>query len=244
MSVLIYTDNPKTGETGMVLRELRSRGVKTDYKAPWDISLPDFEPDYELVYVPSNMLHRGSTFELLHRLLTLRRLDEDAVVVNPVESMLHYSKEHLTLQLSKLGLPHPETVITENIDQAYEFAVRLLEEGREVVLKPICMARGIGVIKLSRIRSREDLLQFLVWYTREHGQGVFYLQEFIPNLGYDVRCFVIDGEVVGREKRSNPGDFRYNVAVGGEAEHFNDSVYDELSIKVAEAVGLKITGLD
>ena len=87
-------------------------------------------------------------------------------------------------------------------------------------------------------------MQFLVWYIRTHGQGVYYLQEFIPNLGYDVRCFVINGQVVGREKRSNPDDFRYNVAAGGSAEPFENSVYDELSIQVAEAVGLKITGLD
>ncbi|MCK4703821.1 hypothetical protein KAT55_10705, partial [Candidatus Bathyarchaeota archaeon] len=130
MSVLIFTDNPNTGETQLVRRELIDRGIETDYKAPWDISLPDYDPDYDLVYVPSNMLHRGTTFELLHRFLILRRLDENATVINPVESMLHYSKEHLSLQLSRLGLPHPETMITENVEKAYGFAERLLEEGR------------------------------------------------------------------------------------------------------------------
>lgn len=244
MSVLIYTDNPVVAETALVLKELRSRNITTEYLAPWDITLPGFDPDVDIVYAPSNMLHRGTTFEMLHRLLILRELERDAVVVNPVNSMLNYSKEHLSIQLSKLGLPHPETIITENIELAYQFATRLLDEGKEVVLKPICLARGVGVMKLSRIRSREDLMQFLVWYIRTHGQGVYYLQEFIPNLGYDVRCFVIDGEVVGREKRSNPDDFRYNVSAGGSAEPFENPVYDELSVQVAEAVGLKISGLD
>lgn len=99
-------------------------------------------------------------------------------------------------------------------------------------------------MKLSRIRNRGDLMQFLTWYSRSHGKGVFYLQEFIPNQGYDIRCFIIDGQVVGREKRSNPDDFRYNVSVGGQAEPFNYSIYDELAIGVAEAIGFKITGLD
>jgi len=244
MSVLIYTDNPVVAETALVLKELRSRNITTEYLAPWDITLPGFDPDVDIVYAPSNMLHRGTTFEMLHRLLILRELERDAVIVNPVDSMLNYSKEHLSIQLSKLGLPHPETIITENIERAYQFATRLLDEGKEVVLKPICMARGVGVMKLSRIRSREDLMQFLVWYIRTHGQGVYYLQEFIPNLGYDVRCFVIDGQVVGREKRSNPDDFRYNVSAGGTADPFEDPVYDELSVQVAEAVGLNISGLD
>jgi RimK family alpha-L-glutamate ligase len=244
MSILIFTDNPTTGETGLVRRELKDRGFNVDYLAPWDISLPDYDPDYELCYVPSNMLHRGSTFELVHRLLILRRIEESAIVVNPVESMLNYSKEHLSLQLNKLGISHPETLITENIKTAAGFASSLLAEGKDVVIKPICLSRGTGVSKLSWIRSREDLTQYLLWYTRNFGEGVFYLQEYVPNLGYDVRCLVVDGEVVGREARSNPEDFRYNVAAGGKAESFENDVYDELAVRVADAVGLNITGLD
>lgn len=244
MSVLIFTDNPTTGETGLVRRELKERGINVDYLAPWDISFPGFKPDYDLCYVPSNMLHRGSTFELVHRLLILRRIEESAVVVNPVDSMLNYSKEHLTLQLNKLGIAHPETLVTENIEKANDFALRLQADGRDVVIKPICLSRGTGVSKLSWIRSEEDLTQYLLWYTRNFGEGVFYLQEYVPNLGYDVRCLVIDGEVIGREARSNPEDFRYNVAAGGSAKPFEDDQYDDLAVQVAEAVGLNITGLD
>ena len=244
MSVLIFTDNPTTGETGLVRRELKERGYDVDYLAPWDISLPGFEPDYDLCYVPSNMLHRGSTFELVHRLLILRSIEESALVVNPVDAMLNYSKEHLTLQLNKLGIPHPKTLITENIEAATVFASQLIADGKDVVIKPICLSRGTGISKLSWIRSREDLTQYLLWYTRNFGEGVFYLQEYVPNLGYDVRCLVVNGEVIGREARSNPDDFRYNVAAGGSAEPFEDDIYDELAVRVAEAVDFKITGLD
>lgn len=244
MSVLIFTDNPTVTETGLVLKELKNRGIPTKFKAPWDVAFPKFKNTADLIYVPSNMLHRGTTFELLHRLLILREMENNATMINPLNSMLNYSKEHLTITLNKIGLPHPKTIITENIDDAFNFASNLLNNGREVVIKPICLARGIGVIKLSKIRSREDLLQFLVWYSRSHGDGVYYLQEFIPNQGFDIRCFVIDGEVVGREKRSNPDDFRYNVAAGGVAEPFEDASFDELSVKVSESVGLKICGLD
>lgn len=246
MGVLIFTDNPTVHETQLVLRTLRDRGIFTKFLAPWDISMPDVpEFDADVVYVPSNMLNRGSTFELIHRLLILRQLDQAVgAVINPVDSLLQYSKEHLTLQMARLKLPHPETIVTENIDRAYSFASDLLDSGRKVVLKPLCKGRGVGVILLNRIRSREDLLQFLTWYGRAHGQGVYYLQEHVPNQGYDVRCMVIDGEVVGREKRSNPEDFRYNVSTGGSAEAFDDPVHDELAIKVAETVGLKITGID
>ncbi len=215
-----------------------------DYLAPWDIELPDFEPEYALTYVPSNMVHRGSTFELVHRMLILRQLEESGMVINPVDSMLNYCKEHLTIQLSKLGLPHPETLITESIESALGFASRLLDCGKEVVLKPIGLSRGVGVIKLSRIRTRRDLSQYLVWYTRNYAKGVYYLQEYIPNQGHDIRIFIIDGKVIGREKRFNRDDFRYNVAVGGSAVPYEEDIYDELALKVSDAVGLKITGLD
>jgi RimK family alpha-L-glutamate ligase len=245
LSVLIFTDNPGVQEVKLVAEELRRREIRVRLMTPWDFSLPNMpELDAGVVYAPSNMLHRGSTYELTHRLLILRELERNAVVVNPVESMLLYSKEQLTVRLSSLGLPHPKTIATENVEEAYNFSRELLEQGREVVLKPTCGARGVGVTKLSGIRRRDDLLQFLVWYTREHAEGVYYLQEYIKNLGHDVRCLVIDGRVVGRERRFNQKDFRYNVAVGGSAEAFNDPIYDDLSVEVAEASGLKICGVD
>lgn len=246
MGILIFTDSPSVAETRLVVNEVEARGIPTQFMAPWDVSMPEApEIDADLVYVPSNMLNRGSTFELVHRLLILREFErQGGVVINPVENMLLYSKEQLTNQMLRLGIPHPSTLVTENVERAHEFATELLDSGRNVVLKPLCRGRGVGVTLLRDIRSREDLLQFLVWYTRAHAYGVFYLQEFIPNVGYDVRCMVIDGEVVGRERRSNPEDFRYNVSAGGIAEPFNDPVYDELSVEVADAVGFKISGVD
>ena len=246
MSVLIFTDSPSVTETRLVMEGLRARGIHTRFMAPWDFSIPELEElDVDMVYVPSNMLNRGSTFELIHRHLILRELERQVgTVVNPVDGLLNYSKEHLTLQLWRLGIEHPRTLATENIDEAHDFASGILDSGSTVVIKPICKGRGVGVTWLNKIRSRKDLLQFLNWYNRSHAQGVFYLQEYVPNLGYDVRCMVIDGEVVGREKRSNPEDFRYNVSAGGSAEAFDDPVYDELSVRVAEAVGLKISGVD
>jgi len=245
VSLLVFSDNPGVDETQLVLKEVNKRDIPTDFLAPWDMSLPDMDVrDYQVVYVPSNMLHRGSTFEFIHRLKLLRGLAEQAKVINSVESMVDYSKENLTLSLKKHDLPHPRTLITENHEIAKRFSIERMKAGKEIVLKPICRARGIGVTRLSTIWKRGQLNQFLVWYSRNLGQGVYYLQEFIPNHGYDIRCLIVGGRVVGREKRTNPEDFRYNVAAGGLAEPFEDDIYDELALKVADLINLDITGID
>ena len=245
MRLTIFTDEPALPEVRLIAGAAKDRGLETRVLAPWDVSLPPTgELEADVYYIGSNILNRVSPLELLHRLQILRVFDDMGVVINPVEGILNYSKGHLTLRLRTLGIPHPETLITENVERAYEFASSLLDSGRRVVLKPLCRGRGIGVVMLDRIRSRRDLLQFLTWYNRVHGQGVFYLQEYIPNRGFDIRCFVIDGEVVGRERRSNPDDFRYNVSLGARAEAFQQPIYDELAVEVAEAVGLKIAGID
>jgi len=246
LGILIFTDTPKIVETQLVVNEIEARGIPIELTAPWEVSMPDPpDIDADIVYVPNNMLNRGSTFELIHRLLVLENFERQAgTIINPLESILRYSKENLTCRLSRLGIPHPRTLITENVEQAYRFAADLLDAGQNVVLKPLCRGRGVGVTMLQDIRSRGDLLQFLAWYNRIHAYGVFYLQEFISNRGYDIRCLVIDGEVIGRERRSNPEDFRYNVSVGGQVEPFNDPVYDELAVEVTEAVGFKISGVD
>ena len=246
LSILIFTQDPAWPETRLVTKAAKAREIPFSFIATWDLSMPNMSKiSADIVYVPNNMLNRFSTFEFMHRVLILQELDRQiGTVINPVKSMILYSKGHLTIQMARFDIPHPRTLITENITQAYEFAADLLDSGRNVILKPLCRGLGIGVIRLDKIRSRQDLLQFLVWYNRAHAKGVFYLQEFVPNYGYNIRCFVIDGEVVGREKRSNPEDFRYNVSAGGKAEAFNDPIYDELAIKVAEAVGFKIVGID
>ena len=105
-------------ETQLVREELRKRGIEHSFLAPWDFILPTIpDLDVDLVYVPSNMLNRGSTFELIHRLLILYEFEHQVGnVINNVDRMLQYSKGNLTVQLGKLGLPHPRTVVTENIE--------------------------------------------------------------------------------------------------------------------------------
>jgi len=90
----------------------------------------------------------------------------------------------------------------------------------------------------------ETMLRYLLWYSSEYGSRVFYLQEFVENLGYDIRLFVINGEVVGRMKRTVLNDFRYNLAQGGLGETFQGSEYDSLAVESVRALGAEVAGVD
>ncbi|MDQ1279829.1 MAG: ribosomal protein S6--L-glutamate ligase [Thermoproteota archaeon] len=245
LEFLIFTDNPTLEETLLVFNEARNRRMNVSIKVPWDMSLPKTFKSSSIVYVPSNIFNKGSYFEFLNRYLILEELGKDAkVIVNPLESLLHYSKAYFSIIASKQGIPHPKTIITENIDVAYEFASKLIDEGKSCVLKPIARGEGTGISKLTDIRDAKDLRQFLLYHSRIRGLGVFYLQEFIENLGYDLRLFLIDGRVIGRMKRTNSKDFRYNASLGGEVENYSSDAFDSLALEVAEALNYKIAGID
>jgi len=245
MKINFFTDRPNFQENALLMEEARSRGHKAVLQHPWDVALPEPMEKVDIVHVISPVLYNGSAYEFIHRYMILKRYSEKGtVVINPVEDLFNHSKEHFTMQAVSYGLPHPRTMITESIDKAYDFVTGLYDEGKSAVLKPVASGRGKGVVHLIRQKGIEDVRQYLTYYNRSYGEGVFYIQEFIENPGYDVRAFIINGKVLARMKRSNPGDFRYNAALGGVAEKFDSPSFDQVSLKAAKMMGFKISGVD
>ena len=231
----------------MVLdKELNARGHKSRLCTTWAINLPygkNALPQADLVYVITPVLFNGSTFELANRLITLEEWEKTAIIINPLHSLIHSTKAHFTNYCSNKGIPHPQTLVTENIDKALSFAISMFQSGRQVILKPVARGEGTGV-RLLHYMDSETLLRYLLWYSSEYGNRVFYLQEFVENLGYDIRLFLIDNQIVARMKRSKQNDFRFNLSRGGIGEPFNSTEYDSLAIKSAQAIGAKVAGVD
>lgn len=245
MKVIFFSDKPNSSEIALLIDEAENRGYDAKLLCPWDVYLPRDPDEIDIVHVPSTMFFRNSTYEFLNRYLILKQYkDNGAIIINPLDSLMKYSKAYFTVQASRHRLPHPNTLITENIDRAYEYSLGLQQEGKGVLLKPLASGGGTGVVHLFNPKDIENMRQYLSFYSRAYGRGVFYIQEFIENLGFDIRVFVINGEVKGRMKRSNPGDFRYNASYGGIVESYNSSEFDELSVKVTEVMGFKIAGVD
>ena len=78
-------------------------------------------------------------------------------------------------------------------------------------------------------------------------EGKIICQEFIEkSFGMDIRAYVIGGKYVGAAiRKSNHGDFRSNLAQGGEAVKFEyNKEVEDIAVKAAKAVNLEICGVD
>jgi len=246
LKAVIYTNNP-TREEGLLLdSELKARRHDSTLCSTWEVDLPFCQNGLhqaDLVYVVTPVLFGGTAFELATRLVVLEEWNDSAILINPLSTLLKATKAHFTTCCSKLGIPHPKTLVTENPRKALDFVQDLFNRGQNVIMKPVARGEGVG-IRLLQPTDPDTTLRYLLWYSSEYGNRVFYLQEFVENSGYDLRIFIIDGEVVGKMKRMKGDDFRYNLAQGGISEPFSGTAYDSLAIESAKAMGAKVAGVD
>ena len=73
------------------------------------------------------------------------------------------------------------------------------------------------------------------------------MQEFIKEAsGTDIRCFVVDGKVVGAIKRTaQAGEFRSNLHQGGKATKVRLTKEErQIAIKAAKVMKLTVAGVD
>jgi RimK family alpha-L-glutamate ligase len=187
--------------------------------------------------VLARIIPSGSLEQIIYRVDTLHRLQEDGVRVMNSASAIERTvdKAWTSAILDRAGLPTPETVTCESADDAFA-AFRAMGD---VVVKPLFGSMGLG---MSRV-SDEDMA-WRVFRVVETVRGVYYLQKFIPHEGRDVRAFVVGGRVLGAIERSAPG-WRTNFSRGGSVKPFTlPAAWNDLAVRAAAAVGAEYAGVD
>jgi len=138
----------------------------------------------------------------------------------------------------------PKTWVGRDLESLTAFARRF----DQVVLKILFMMGGEGVIKLSA--SDPDFEAKAGAFLAATGREPILAQEFLPAVsGGDKRVFVLNGEPFAALKRlPKAGDFRANLAVGGQAAA---GELDDDDHRIAAAVapllkqeGIVFAGLD
>lgn len=142
--------------------------------------------------------------------------------------------------LAREGLRIPVTGyadLTQDIDELIKIV-----GGAPLVIKLLKGSQGMGVVLAETHQTARSLIELFRQLDSE-----FLVQEFIPeSAGEDIRCFVIENEVIAAIKRQGAkGDFRANLHQGGKAQKVKLTAEEKkIAVLAAKATGLNIAGVD
>lgn len=142
--------------------------------------------------------------------------------------------------LSKAGVGIPKTAFTKypkDIDSIIKQV-----GGTPLIIKLLEGTQGLGIVLAETKNAAKSVMEAF------YGLNANVLvQQFVKEAkGADIRAFVVGGKVVGAMKRQGkPGEFRSNLHRGGTSEEIKLSrIEKQTAIKAAEALGLKVAGVD
>ena len=210
------------------------RRVAASVSAPSPMgSLASFDGVLVRTMPPGSLEHVVFRMDLLHRLRA-----SGVRVLNPPRAVeICVDKYLATALLEAAGLRVPPTVVCQHADAALEAFAAL---GGDVVVKPLFGSEGRGMVRVS-----DPEMAWRTFRTLERTQAVLYLQQFIRHPGWDLRVFVVGGRVLTAMRRRSRGDWRTNVAQGGDAEAARLGPDEErLALRAAAALGAPVAGVD
>jgi len=161
--------------------------------------------------------------------------------INSYEATITCDNKFLTTSaLQAAGIPTLRTMI------AYtpESALRAIEAlGYPVVLKPPVGSWGRLLAKINDREAAEAVLEHKEILGSYH-HSIYYIQEYVPKPGGDIRAFVVGDRIIGASYRSSQ-HWITNVARGASTSPATVTPeIEEISLRSAHAVGGEILGVD
>ena len=155
-------------------------------------------------------------------------------VLNRPDSLRSWNEKLGALRFSRWMAP---TLVSGRVQELSVFA----ETHNEIVLKPLGGRAGLGVIRVS---AQAPGLKALLELVTEQERLPVMAQCFLPSVSEgDKRILLVDGEPLGAiNRRPAAGEFRSNLAVGGQAEA-TELTAREHQICAALAPALRAEGL-
>ncbi len=192
--------------------------------------------DYDAVLVRTMPL--GSIEQIVFRMNALHVAQSAGVqVLNPPRCLEIAIDKWLTLDIARQsGIETPRTICCQTREDAL-LAFEML--GRDCIVKPIFGGEGRGIVRVT-----DADMAWRVFSTLEQLQSVIYIQEFLESQGYDLRLLVV-GDELFCVRRENHGDWRSNVARGGQAVP-HEPTFEQISIafRACKAIQGWMIGVD
>jgi [lysine-biosynthesis-protein LysW]--L-2-aminoadipate ligase len=161
--------------------------------------------------------------------------------VNSYEATIVCDNKFLTTTiLHEAGIPTLRTMIAYTPRAALQAIERL---GYPVVLKPPVGSWGRLLAKINDREAAEAVLEHKEILGSYH-HSIFYIQEYVPKPGGDIRAFVVGDRVIGASYRSS-AHWITNVARGATtAPCLVTPELEHIALCAAQAVGGEILGVD
>ncbi|MEF8789330.1 MAG: RimK family alpha-L-glutamate ligase [Haloarculaceae archaeon] len=194
------------------------------------------EPDVDIIV---NRLLLSKEEEPAEAIGLATMLDRLRPMLNhPMETMTALHKFASGAALAEAGLPVPDAFMALSKDLLND---RLEAFGEEVVYKTAIGTHGGGTWKIGTdegvnpmVGSRQAFLQELIEHDTERH--------------HDLRVYVVGERIVGAMNRYAPeGDWRTNVALGGDVDDATDGLNEEverIAKRATDVVGLDYAGVD
>lgn len=250
IGVAITDPNDWTGQA--IVHEIMQQGVKP---------VP-FDPAEIVSYIDADLTIRSDGCDLLgldaiivrdmgqggpeaqsFRLNVLEILNEQIPVINSPQSIICCANKFYSFHcFKKAGIRMPVTHIVQTMPQA----CHTIAELGDCVIKPMFGYKGMDIMRVDA--GSLDCIDACILHEVEsalHNRGALYIQEFMPAT-FDVRIFVVAGEVVGAIKRTAPeGGWVNNLSQGGTPTVYEPTKEDtEMALKATESVGADYAGVD
>ncbi len=250
MLVAVVHDAPRpTWSCRELMNTLRSMGVQVRYARISRLSALSTGRGCEVWYgktrvdVDAVLLRSlgiiSTTEQLLKRVSVMEQLRASGTpVVNPASSMLLARDKYTSIRmLMEAGIPVPDTAITEDLG----YALEVIREWGDVVIKPLMGALGYGSVRVSDVDVGFTVVKTLL----AHGQPV-YIQRYVEKGGRDIRVFTVGDQAIAAAYRiAPPGHWKTNVAQGAYTEPAKlTSELEELAVKASKVLGLEYAGVD
>ncbi|MDW8227962.1 MAG: lysine biosynthesis protein LysX [Anaerolineales bacterium] len=225
-------------EEKWIFAALERRGVDyeriDDREVFFDLQNPERWRAFDAVLERSISYYSG--------LYALRILESWGIpTVNPLRvAEICGDKLSTSAALEQAGVPQPRVRVAFSVESALE---AIEEMGYPVVIKPVIGSWGRLLAKINDREAAEAVLEHKETLGSAQ-QSIFYIQEYIPKPGRDIRAILVGDRVLTAIYRTSE-HWITNTARGGQGLLCPvTSEIEGLCLRVAQAVGGGVLGVD
>lgn len=177
---------------------------------------------------------------LMDRVAVLRAEHARGLAMFPPPDAISRAANRLTctVELQAAGIPIPETVITEDVDEAYETVQRF----GQAIFKPLFTSKARGMMLFdSDAVAPGEIKGF-----REEGNPVMYIQKRVEIPGQDLGVVFLGGEYIATYARVGQGDsWNTTTVFGGKYAPYEPSTeVIDVAERAQQVFGLDFTSVD